>query len=260
MVTIRNKRIALNAAAQALRDQADRDYICARHLYSLGFADQFMWQAQQALEKYLKAMILFGITLPLEVGIRIPKLRGKKGYGHNLPRLLSDAMKIEPWYPKVPSSVCVFVEHVYRMGLNRYSDQHVYRIGDELPRLDEAVWHIRRWCRYSSRKPIKRISSHVTPERWVQLEREYILRMTPGRRQHSGGLLESIIAKPSGGLWREARNALLKWNRWFYDKRRSGVTPSRWSSSSVPVWDRDWARDPEIANLLTYIGIGPPMQ
>lgn len=38
----RYKRVAVNEAARELRNQADRDYICARHLYALGFADQFM--------------------------------------------------------------------------------------------------------------------------------------------------------------------------------------------------------------------------
>src|SRR5882672_10776278 len=102
-------RVAINEAARALRDQADLDYISARHLYRLGFGDQFMWQAQQAIEKYLKATLLFAPTLPPR------RLGGGDGYGHNLPLLLSDVLNIDPWRPEVFSSVCKFVEHVHKM-------------------------------------------------------------------------------------------------------------------------------------------------
>jgi hypothetical protein len=260
MASARRKRAALNEAARTLRNQADRDYICARHLYPLGFADQFMSQSHQALEKYLKATILFGVALPYEGGISLPKLRGKRGYGHDISSLLADVKKLEPWHPEVPDPVCEFVGHVHEVGLNRYSDQHAHRLGDELPRLDEAVWHIRRWCQYSSREPGKRLSPAITQERWVQVQREHILRVRAGCSQLIGGLLESIIARGRRGIWREARSALLKWNRWFFDKRRSGAMPPSWSSSSVPVWDRAWAKPREIAQLFADIGIGPRVE
>lgn len=261
MADDRHKRVAVNEAARELRNQADRDYICARHVYSLGFADQFMWQAQQALEKYLKAGLLFGSALPHEGGTGIPRRLGGGGYGHNLPDLLGDFVQMEPWRPELPESVRKHVEHVYRMGLNRYGDRHVYRFGDEIPRLDEAVWHVRRWCRYSLRVPPKNASARMTPEKMVLAERGYMLGMQPGPSQHIGGLLESLIAGRRGGssgMWRHARTSLTRWNQWFFATRPSRFLAQRWGSSSVPVWGRGWTRHPEIAVLLAEIGIGPP--
>jgi HEPN domain-containing protein len=255
-----NKRVAVNEVARELRNQADRDYICARHLYALGFADQFMWQAQQALEKYLKASLLFGSALPHEGGSGVRRL-GAGGYGHDLTSLLADFLKLEPWRPELPETVRKYVEHVYRMGLNRYGERHVYRDGDEMPRLDETVWHIRRWCRYSLRMPPKNASATMTPERMVLGEREYMLRMTPGPSQHINGLLESLIAGRGGGssgVWRQARATLVRWNRWFYAARPSRVLAPRWGSSSGPVWARGWERHPEIAALLSTMGMGAP--
>lgn len=49
----------LNEYAKTLRDSADRDYISARAMYKLEIDDKFFWHVQQALEKYLKAILLF---------------------------------------------------------------------------------------------------------------------------------------------------------------------------------------------------------
>ena len=78
------KRVAINEAARILRNQADCDYICARQIYVIGYADQFMWQAQQAIEKYLKATLLFGSALKHEGWSGIRRLMGRGGYGHDL--------------------------------------------------------------------------------------------------------------------------------------------------------------------------------
>lgn len=221
-------------------------------MYLLGFADQFMWQVQQCIEKYLKATFLFGTALPEEGG---PEIRSLVSYGHDLCRLLQDVQKIDPWYPEFPEAVRTFVEHVVDMGLNRYADRRVYRFGDEMPRLDEAVWEIRCWCRHCLRNPLEGLD--VTAERWIELERGQMLNCTPGPHQHIGGLLESIIRGDSGGLWRDAREALLRWNRYFFVDEPSLDTPPRWSSSANPVWTRRWAKKPEIAALFRDLGLVP---
>jgi len=45
--------------AVEFRDRADMDYVSARHLYRMGLMPPFLWSSQQAIEKYLKAAILF---------------------------------------------------------------------------------------------------------------------------------------------------------------------------------------------------------
>ncbi|CUB05958.1 HEPN domain-containing protein [Marinomonas fungiae] len=63
-----NKQLVLNTLAKDIfRKQADFDYISARVNFRLGLRQQFLWSAQQAIEKYLKAILLFkGITLSLK--------------------------------------------------------------------------------------------------------------------------------------------------------------------------------------------------
>ena len=266
MADDRSKRVAVNTVAREMRNQADRDYISARHLYALGFADQFMWQAQQSLEKYLKSSILYKWPLPHEGGSLPSPMRGRKrksdgrpGYGHDLLKLLDDLIGIQPWQPDVPKDVYKFIKHVHRMGLNRYGDQHVYRFGDELVNLDMAVWYIRRWCTYHSLVPSPKLPSTLTSQRWIELQRDMVIRLQPGDIQHSCGELEAILnLKRRYAMWtkQQARAALIRWNQWFFARRRSPYLPPRIGSSSVPVWGRHWAQTPEIKKLLQDIGVG----
>ncbi len=46
-------------ATRSFRDIADQDYIAARLSYRHGLYSQFHWQSLQALEKYLKAILLY---------------------------------------------------------------------------------------------------------------------------------------------------------------------------------------------------------
>jgi len=53
-------QVVLNTyATDIFRNQADFDYISARANYRLKLRQQFLWSAQQAVEKYLKAILLF---------------------------------------------------------------------------------------------------------------------------------------------------------------------------------------------------------
>ena len=54
-----NTEISLiNFANRCFRNIADKDYIAARLCYRNGLVPQFHWQALQAIEKYLKAILL----------------------------------------------------------------------------------------------------------------------------------------------------------------------------------------------------------
>ena len=44
--------------SNSFRDTADHGYVAARTLYRAGLYQQFAWQMQQSIEKYLKAAIL----------------------------------------------------------------------------------------------------------------------------------------------------------------------------------------------------------
>lgn len=66
-------------ATRSFRDIADQDYIMARAAYRATLYPQFLWSGLQAIEKYLKAILLYN---------RIPQPKGKDLLRHDLARAL----------------------------------------------------------------------------------------------------------------------------------------------------------------------------
>ncbi|MDP3612625.1 MAG: HEPN domain-containing protein, partial [Rubrivivax sp.] len=60
-------------ATQSFRDQADRDYIAARLACRYELMPQFLWSSQQAIEKYLKAILLYNRVAAPKVGHDLEK-------------------------------------------------------------------------------------------------------------------------------------------------------------------------------------------
>ena len=54
-------------ALRSFRNMADRDYIAARMAYRAELVPQFLWSSQQAIEKYLKYILLIN-RIPAKVG------------------------------------------------------------------------------------------------------------------------------------------------------------------------------------------------
>ena len=58
----------LGFITQTFRNSADNDYIAARLLYCNGLDQQFLWSAEQAVEKYLKAILLYNGINTADIG------------------------------------------------------------------------------------------------------------------------------------------------------------------------------------------------
>lgn len=58
MASYHDKKIN-DFAIRSFRDVADKDYIAARLAFRADLLPQFMWMAQQAIEKYAKAILCF---------------------------------------------------------------------------------------------------------------------------------------------------------------------------------------------------------
>src|SRR3954452_5491489 len=59
MDSSKKRALVIDFINRSFRDVADRDYICARVCYRLNLAQQFLWAGFQAVEKYLKAILLY---------------------------------------------------------------------------------------------------------------------------------------------------------------------------------------------------------
>ena len=119
---------------RSFRDVADDDYIAARAMYSIRLDQQFLWSALQAVEKYLKAILLY-------------HRMSTKGLGHNISRALDKVHSIPVLTFKVPVSVERFVLRLNAQGIDRYFERPINTEGLGLLELDNAVWELRKYCR-----------------------------------------------------------------------------------------------------------------
>ena len=117
-------------ATQSFRNQADRDYIAARLACRAELFPQFLWSSQQAIEKYLKAILLYN---------RIEA----KNVKHDISAAMSLTNKL-PFAIELSERSQKLVEHIAVCGEYRYIDIPYHVEGYLLIDLDLAVWEIRR--------------------------------------------------------------------------------------------------------------------
>src|SRR5262249_52748599 len=118
-------------ALRGFRDVADGDYIGARMAYRAEILVQAYWASQQALEKYLKAILLLQ---------RIPQTKAT----HSLGVLLQ---RIERQFPlKLMKGTRKFMRVIDAWDVDRYFIYPYGSNGVEIIELDMAVWDIRRYC------------------------------------------------------------------------------------------------------------------
>ncbi len=123
----------IDAAKRSFRDVADQDYIAARACYRLGLTIQFMHLAHQAVEKYLKAILLFNRVSTLEVGHHLKKARDK----------IISSTKLNFSLSKESNK---FLKILDRKGSNRYFEHYHEATHFHLEWLDLIVFEVRAYC------------------------------------------------------------------------------------------------------------------
>ncbi|NTU54465.1 MAG: HEPN domain-containing protein [Chlorobiaceae bacterium] len=201
----------VNDYARQFREIADRDYIAARQSYRTELYTQFLWSAEQAIEKYLKCILLFNkIPVTNEKGV----VRGV----HDLKGLLDCFEKSKPFDLKIRPESLRLIEHLDRSAMHsRYLSAPVYVLGEHLMRLDGAIWDIRRYCKlidYSIPMPDGTVKSFFRSE----LDRiEKSEKVSPQKFiLDDSGFLEKVIRDKS----HPARAFLIWKNNYFGGKVR----------------------------------------
>jgi HEPN domain-containing protein len=124
-----------NFVDRSFRDVADKDYINARISHRYGLEQQFLWSAQQAIEKYLKAILLYNRLDTRQIG-------------HELTKAFDEVRKIPDIDFDFPEDIRLFIEYLNSYGVNRYFEYPYHLEGEECLELDKTVWFIRRYCYY----------------------------------------------------------------------------------------------------------------
>lgn len=200
-------------ATRSFRDIADGDYIAARLSFRALLIPQFLWQSLQAIEKYLKCILVLN-------RIKAPKC-------HDLTQLLEAFERSKKFEVRMSAETHRFLKYLDTYGRFRYYETPYYTVGDELFCLDRAVWEIRRYARVIDYKAkfLDGREVYLLPH---ELERNKRAESRPPQEfSIIGGHLENILAKRD----HPSRPALVWHNLYFGAGRRISVRHRRISSS-----------------------------
>lgn len=219
-------------ALRSFRETADGDYIAARLAYRAQLVPQFLWLSLQAIEKYLKCVLVLN-------RIRAPR-------GHDLSAILEIFGKSKKFELRLSDAVRKFLTYLDTYGRHRYYETPYYTMGGELFALDRAVWEVRRYARvldYTiSNLDGKQV--HMLPHELKA--NEHAEKRSPRKFSIMGGHLESILARRD----HPSRSALVWQNAFYGSRHRKGVWhPSRMVAGNSPL-----SLHPEILDeVLKYV-------
>ena len=186
---------------RSFRDIADADYISARVCYQLNLKQQFLWASLQAVEKYLKSILLYND-------------RSTKGLSHNAQAAYERLEEIADIKFDIPKDVEAFICYLDSQGANRYFEYPYFATGNELLLLDKTVWHLRRSCQLFSRHVTnangREVDSFKLQSKNVHDPR---YKKRPNMFKISGGFLEKIANDKQSALRRQ-----LIWKNFWYGK------------------------------------------
>lgn len=219
-------------ATRSFRDTADGDYIAARLAYRAQLIPQFLWASLQAVEKYLKCVLVLN-------RVRAPK-------GHDLAEILKVFEKNKKFELRLSEATRKFLLYLDTYGRHRYYETPYYTKGHEIISLDRAVWEIRRYARAMDYCIKTTDGTEVNLLKHEIAANEAAEKHPPHHFTIIGGRLESIIAKRE----HPGREPLLWQNAFFGRKPRKFITlPNRMEAGNSPL-----SLHPEILDeILKYV-------
>jgi HEPN domain-containing protein len=224
LMTISKKaRLVRNSLVrEALVDMADRDYLAARICWRTRLPEQFLWNALQAIEKQLKAILVLND-------------QSAKGLGHDLEESLKRVMAIKDLRFDPPEDVRDFVRYLNRHGPNRYLERPFYLRGAEIFSLDKTFWHFRRYCQ-NLRAQARAVG--ISADEWLRQYAKWFKDdahlQNPHKFRLFFGYLEDVL---KGRMGQEQYDALV-WKNVFYGKRDKGTItfkPLGWMANPAHV-------------------------
>ncbi|MDF3154771.1 hypothetical protein P3C58_22585 [Mesorhizobium sp. XAP10] len=205
-------------ALRSFLEIADHDYVSARFCSRARLPSQFLWQAQQALEKYFKFILLIH-------RIKAPKIL------HDLEEGLKLLDQHLPFALDLSDTTRDFVEFVNGVGRWRYLEASIALMGPELLKLDQAVWEIRRYCQRRLARTQSGATKPADRDRWIM---ELTVAASNRQAFSINGELERIIANDK----HPARKVLI-WQNFCYGKKRRErlfKVPMPMHIKNAPLW------------------------
>ena len=220
LIMINRKDTLVNDfAIRSFRDTADGDYIAARLAFRAGLAQNFLWASLQAVEKYLKCILVLN-------RIKAPK-------SHDLEQILNAFNENNKFNLHMTENTREFLTFLDTYGRHRYYETSYYIMGNELIALDRAIWQIRQYARVMDYQINDLHGRKVEMLPHEIAANENAKKRPPHKFSIIGRRLESIIAKHN----HPSREPLLWQNAFFGRKSRRVITlPGRGESGNSPIY------------------------
>lgn len=213
-------------AIRCFRDTGDGDYIAARLAMRARLYPQYLWAAEQAVEKYLKCILMLN-------------RHDTKQLGHNIGKALvavRELLEIELTLTDVEQGA---FDNLVRWNADRYLIRSYHVRDIELGGFDLLVWRLRQYC-----EPLD--VKHYADEPSTVLLQENLAaikarRLESPRQGHlPGGDLEKILAEKA----HPAREGLVWRNLRFNSSSRQSTRMSTgWRAVNSPL---DMTEEPEV--------------
>lgn len=207
-------------AIRCFRNVGDLDYIAARLAYRASLGAQFLWSAQQSVEKYLKCILILN---RIETG----------DLGHDLQKALDRINTKTDFTIIFKKSEQQIFDQLNNFGANRYLEFSWAIFDHEIVKLDRLVWYLRQYCR-----PMADIihDGKTIPMRSKMIKSiESSRDRSPQLAHILGGKIEKILKQKD----HPARAGLVWQNAWYCAKPRKSVRlHRRMQSENAPLYLR----------------------
>lgn len=193
-------------AIRCFLETGDDDYITARLAYRAFLVYPFLWSSLQAIEKYLKAILLLNNISTI-------------GLNHDIKSALQRINQRAPFKITLEKVEQEFFDHIATYGPDRYLSRSYYIHDRELLKLDLLVWHLRQYCRVMNYDVTLTdgATKNMLQNHLDAIARSWKLPTRHGHLQH--GKLEQILAKRN----HPSRTALVWKNIWYSSSTRKTV-------------------------------------
>ncbi|MRW88434.1 hypothetical protein GJ699_00350 [Duganella sp. FT80W] len=206
-------------AIRCFRETGDADYIAARMAMRARLANPFLWSAEQAIEKYLKCILMLN-------------RHSTKNLSHDIGAALALINESLPFKISLNEGEQQVFDHIAQCQGDRYLIHSLSLDDYELLQLDHLVWHLRQYCR-----PLNVRHYADTPSEKVLLERVREIEAGIGGPAKFGRIEGAFLEKVLEDKKHPAHDALVWQNLMFsLSNRRSVMFRNNWQAINAPLW------------------------
>jgi hypothetical protein len=189
-------------------------------------AGPFLWSAEQAIEKYLKCILMLNRQRTNDLS-------------HDIKSALAKINATLPFKIELSKGEQEVFDHIAKCEGDRYLIISISLDDIELLKLDRLVWRLRQYC-----QPLDVLHYADAPDEQVLLRNTYRIEAGIGGLSKNGHIQGAFIEKVLANRQHPAHDALVWRNLYFsLSSRKSVVFQDGFQAINAPLW-----LDPDLAD------------